>query len=153
VGAASDSGPVALLSHLLVVPDHGIEDRGKHAAVPGAVPLEAIEDELGDGGVSHQLCPPQDLEVAGDGGLGQIEHRLEIGHEERRGGQAVEDPEPGGLRDGQQQVGSAVRGHMRRAEYKGQRTGRTTREADEADKKRRTTRSGRQEADRVSNQS
>ena len=49
--------------------------------------------------------PSQHLEVAGHRGLGQVQHRLQIGDEERRRRQAVENPEPGRLGDGEEQVG------------------------------------------------
>ena len=66
-------------------------------------------------GVSRtSVDPAQHLEMAGDRGLGQVQHRLQIGDEERRRGQAVEDPEPGGLGDGEQELGGGGGGvHMR----------------------------------------
>lgn len=55
--------------------------------------------------------------MARDGGLGQAEDVLKIGYEERRGRQAVEDPEPGGLRDREEDLGGRGGAHMRENIY------------------------------------
>ena len=50
--------------------------------------------------------------------LGEVQHRLQVGHEERSGRQAVENPEPGRLRDSQEEAGGRRNGvHMRWNEY------------------------------------
>ena len=105
VRAAALGGAVALGAHRGVVVDHGVEDGGQQTAVRAEVAAQAVEHELGDRRVPHQLDPAEHLEVARDGGLGQVQHGLEVGDEERRRRQAVEDPEPGGLGDGEQQLG------------------------------------------------
>ena len=71
---------------------------------------QPIEDELGDRRVTHQIELPQHLQVPGHGRLGNRQHRLQVGHEQGRRRQAVEDPEPGRLGDGHQQVGGGDRG-------------------------------------------
>ena len=106
MGAAPVYRAVPLVSHVFVVLHHGIENRGQHAPVNGAVTLEPVEDELRDGGIPDQLGPAQDLEVARDRGLWQVENGLKIGHEQWRGGQAVQYPKPGRLGDREQEVGS-----------------------------------------------
>ena len=108
MGAAPVHRAVPLGSHLPVVLHHRIENRGQHPPVR-AVPLQPVQHELGDRGVPDQLGAAQDLEVAGDRGLGQVEHCLEVGHEQRRRGQAVQDPKPGRLGDREQQLGSRWR--------------------------------------------
>lgn len=100
--------------------------------MPGTVALEMIKDVLRDRCIAHQLSPAQHLEMARYCGLGQIEHGLEVGHEERCRGQAVEDAQPGRLRDGEQKVGCGSWSHMRVDEYSG-RSG--SREAEGAGKR------------------
>ncbi len=78
---------------------------------------EPVEHELGDRSVPHQLGPAQNLQVPGDRGLRQVQHSLQVGDEEWGRRQAVEDPEPGGLRDRQQQVRGGSGAHMRVNEY------------------------------------
>ena len=99
------SRAVALAAHAGVVVHHGVEDGRQQAALRAEVAAEAVEHELGDRRVAHQLGPPEHLKVAGDGGLGEVEHGLEVGDEQRRRRQAVEDAEPGRLGDGEQQLG------------------------------------------------
>jgi hypothetical protein len=106
MGAAPVYRAVPLVSHVFVVLHHGIENRGQHAPVNGAITLEPVEDELRDRGIPDQLGAAQDLEVARDRGLRQVEHSLEIGHEQRRRGQAVEYSKPGRFSDREQELGS-----------------------------------------------
>ena len=117
MGAAAVRGAVPLGAHLPVVVNHGVEDGGEHSAMLAVLVSEAIEHELGDRCIPDQLGPTQDLKVAGDGGLGQLQHRLQVGDEEGRGSEAVEDPEPGRLGNRQQEVGGRGGFHMRVNEY------------------------------------
>ena len=110
-------GALPLRPQLGVVPDQGVEHRGEQAAGGAGVAAQPVEHELGDRRVAHQLGLPEHLEVTGDGGLGQVEHCLEIGDEEGRRREAVEDPEPGGLRDGEEDLGRRGGTHMRRNIY------------------------------------
>ena len=106
MGAAPVHRAVPLVSHVFVVLHHGIENRGQHAPMNGAVALEPVEDELCDWGVPDQLGAAQDLEVARDRRLRQVKHGLEVGHEQRRCGQAVEYPKPSWFGDREQELGS-----------------------------------------------
>jgi hypothetical protein len=106
MGAAPVHCPVSLVAHVFVILHHGIENRGHHAPVTSAVSLEPVQDELRDRGIPDQLGAAQDLEVARDCGLRQVKDCLEIGHEQRRGGQAVQDPKSGRFGDREQELGS-----------------------------------------------
>jgi hypothetical protein len=117
MGAAPVHRAVPLVSQVFVVLHHGIENRGQHAPVTRAVALEPVEDELRDRGIPDELGAAQDLEVARDCGLWQVEHGLEIGHEQRRRGQAVQYAKPGRFGDREQEVSSGCSGHIRRDEY------------------------------------
>ena len=86
MGAAPVHRAVPLVSHVFVVLHHSIENCGQHPPVNGAVALEPVENELRDRGIPDQLGAAQDLEVARNCGLRQVEHGLEIGHEQRRRG-------------------------------------------------------------------
>ena len=115
---------MALPSHPRIVMDDSVQDGREQPPLDTGVPPEAVEDELGDGGIADQLRPAQHLEVPGDRGLRQVEDGLEIGHEERRRRETVEDPEPGGLGDGEEEVGSGRRTrHMRGNIYTARRMG------------------------------
>src|SRR5512147_110854 len=114
VRAAPLRGAVALGAHVGIVVHHGVEDGREQAPVDPGIAAETVEDELRDGRVPHDVGPAQHLEVAGDCGLRQIEHGLQVGDEERGRRQAVEDPEPGRLGDGEQQAGGGDGGvHIR----------------------------------------
>ena len=104
VRAAAVRCAVPLGSHLAVVMHDRVQNGRQHPAMLAALVAQPIEHELGDRCVPDQLGPAQDLKVPGNGRLGQVQHCLKVGDEQRRGGEAVEDPEPGGLRDRQQQV-------------------------------------------------
>ena len=106
MGATPVYRAVPLVSHVFVVLHHGIENRRQHAPVNGAVALEPVQHELGDRGIPDQLGAAQDLEVARDRRLRQVKHDLEIGHEQRRRGQAVQYSKPGRLGDREQELGS-----------------------------------------------
>ena len=117
-------GPMALAAHPRVVVHDRVEDGREQPPLSSGIPAEAVEDELGDGGIADQLRPAQDLEVPGDGGLREVENGLEIGHEERGRGEAVEDPEPGRFGDGEQQIrGGRRSGHIRANIYMAKRMG------------------------------
>jgi hypothetical protein len=106
MGAAPVYRPESLVSHVLVILQHGIENRGHHAPVAGAVALDPVQDELRDRGIPDQLGAAQDLEVTRDRRLWQVQDGLEVGHEQRRGGQAVQDPKSGRFGDREQELGS-----------------------------------------------
>jgi hypothetical protein len=88
---------VPLGAEVAVVVHDGIENRGQHATLGTRLPPEAVKHVLSDRCVSDQLGPAQDLEVSGNGGLGQLEHGLEIRDEQGCGRQAIENSEPGRL--------------------------------------------------------
>ena len=106
MGAAPVYRPESLVSHVLVILHHGIENRGHHAPVARAVALEPVQDELRYRGIPDQLGTAQDLEVTRDRGLWQVKDCLEIGDEQRRGGQAVQDPKSGRFGDREQELRS-----------------------------------------------
>ena len=91
------SRAVSLGAHVAVIIDDCIENRAQHASVRPAVGPEAIQDELGDGGVTYQVSPTQNLKVARHRGLRQVEHRLKIRNEQWRCSQAVQNSKPGRL--------------------------------------------------------
>ena len=62
---------------------------------------QPIQYELPDRRISNDACLTQHCQMAGDGRLGQVQDMLEIGHEERCCGQAVDDSEPSRFRDHQ----------------------------------------------------
>jgi len=105
-----------LRAHAVVVFER-LQDRAEQAPAPVEVALEAIQHVLGDRRVAHQAGFPQDLEVSGNGGLGKVQDRLEIGNEQRGCGQAVQDPEPGRLGYGEQQLGDGPGAHICWDEY------------------------------------
>ena len=95
-----------------------LDERSWQAAVFGAgVAPQTVEDELRHRRVPHQVGPAEHLEMPGNGGLGQVEDRLEVGDEQRRRREAVQDPEPGRLRDGEQDIGRRGGAHMRLSIY------------------------------------
>ena len=110
-------GTLPLRPHPGVVVDQGVEDRGEQPARGAGVPAQPVEHELRDRRVAHQLGLPEHLEVTGHRGLGQVEHFLQIGDEERGRREAVEDPEPGRLGDGEEDLGRRGGTHMRRNIY------------------------------------
>jgi len=70
--------------------------------------LEPVEEHCAIG-VSRTAGAAQDLEVAEKPwGLRKIEARLEIGHEQRRRGQAVQYSKPGRFGDREQELGSGI---------------------------------------------
>ena len=115
--SAPKGGALPLRPQPGVVPDQGVEDRGNQTAGGAGVATQTVEHELRDGRVAHQLGFPKHLEVTGDRGLGQVEHFLQIGDEEGGRREAVEDPEPGGLRDSEEDLGRRGATHMRRNIY------------------------------------
>jgi hypothetical protein len=116
--AAAVRGAIALGPHAGVVVNDGVEDGREQATLHTEVASETVEDELGDGRITHEVGPAEDLEVPGDGGLGKIENGLKVGDEQGRGREAIEDAEPGRLRDGDDQArGRRQRCHMRNNEY------------------------------------
>ncbi len=116
--AAAVGGTITLGPHAGVVVNHGVEDGREQATLRAEVATQAVEDELGDGGVTHQVGPAKHLEMPGDGGLGKIENGLEVGDEEGRGREAIENAEPRRLRDGDDHArGRRQRCHMRNNEY------------------------------------
>jgi hypothetical protein len=104
VRAAAITGAIPFGAHAGVVVNDGVEDRREQPALGAGVAAKAVQDELGDRRVSHQVGPAEHLQVTGDGGLREVEDCLEVGDEERRSRQAIEDPEPGRLRDGQEEA-------------------------------------------------
>jgi hypothetical protein len=64
VGAASVRRPVPFGSQLAVIVYDGVEDRCQHAPVDPAVGAQPVKDELGDGSVTDQVGPSQDLKVS-----------------------------------------------------------------------------------------
>jgi 2',3'-cyclic-nucleotide 2'-phosphodiesterase (5'-nucleotidase family) len=104
VRPAAVCGAVALSPHPGIVMHYGVENGGEQPSLDAGIPPEPVEDELRDGGVANQLGAAQHLEVARHRGLGEVEDGLEIGDEERRRGQTIEDPQPGGLGDGEEQI-------------------------------------------------
>jgi hypothetical protein len=115
---AAVGGAIALGPHGVVVVNDGVEDGREQAALRTEIASQAVEDELGDGGVPHQVRPAKDLEMSGNGGLREVEHGLKVGDEQRRGRQAVENAKPRRLRDGDDQAcGGRQAGHMRNNEY------------------------------------
>ena len=128
--------PVPLGSHLTVVVNYRIENRGQHAPMLAASVAEPVEHELGDRSVPDQVGMTQDLKVPGHGWLGQLQHSLEVRDEERGGGKTVENPEPGGLRNRYQQVRGSRGAHIRVNEYTGNRMdARTGGQADRRDRR------------------
>ncbi len=118
--AAPNRGSIPLRLHGDVVPDC-LENGSQHASRRSRLAAKTIEHELRDRCIPHQLGSTQHLEVTGDGRLGQIEDGLQIRHEERCRGQAVQDPQPGRLGDREQEVGGRGDGrccHIRVDEYK-----------------------------------
>ena len=105
MGAAALGGAVALGPHAGVVLHHRVENGREQATMRADVAAEPVENELRHRGVPHQLGLAEHLEVARHGGLGQVQHGLEVGDEERGRRETVEDPEPGGLGDREQGVG------------------------------------------------
>jgi hypothetical protein len=98
--------------------DDGVEDGREQAALEAEIAPETVEDELGDRGVAYEVGAAEDLEMPGDGGLREIEDRLEIRDEQWGGSQAIENAETGRLRDGDDEAGGRGQGgHMRNNEY------------------------------------
>jgi hypothetical protein len=104
MGAATIRSTVALGSHVTVVVNHGVENGRQHATMRAAIVTKPVQHELGDRSVPDQVGPAQDLKVPRYGGLRQLQNRLQVGDEEGRGGETVQDPEPGGLRNRHQEV-------------------------------------------------
>jgi hypothetical protein len=96
-------GSISLRTQFDVVP-HRVENGGQYSSGWPHVASQAIQHELGDWCVPHQVGPAEHLKVPGDGRLRQFEDGLEIRHEERGCRKTVEDPQPGRLGDGQEQV-------------------------------------------------
>ena len=117
MGPASIHRAASFRPHLLVITD-GLENGGKDASGSAGLPPEAVQHELRDRCVSDHVGPAEHLKVPGYGWLGQVENGLKVGYKERRGCQTVQDPEPGGLGDSQQEIGSGGCGHIRGNEYK-----------------------------------
>lgn len=118
MGPAPVCGPIPLASHLDIVP-HCLENGGQNPTRRAMITAESVEHELSDRSVPHQVGAAQNLEVTGHGRLWEMKDGLKIRDEERRRSQAIENPEPGGLGDREQQVGGRSGcGHIRLDEYK-----------------------------------
>ena len=89
----------------LLVHSNRIEDRGQQPLSDAAVPAEAVQDELRNRRVSHDIGFLEHPEMARHRGLRQAENHLEIRYEERCCGEAVENAESCRLRNGEEQVG------------------------------------------------
>ena len=81
MGPAAIRGAVPLGAEHTIVMDDGIEDGSQHSSVGSPVSSQAIQHELGNRRVPHQVGPTENLQMAGDRGLGQVEYRLQVGHE------------------------------------------------------------------------
>jgi hypothetical protein len=117
VGPASVRGTASFRPHLVVIP-YCFENGGEHASGGAWLSPQPVQHELRDGSIPDHIGSAQHLKVPGYGRLGQVENGLQVGHKQRRGRQAVQNPEPGGLGNGQQKVGSGRCWHIRGNEYK-----------------------------------
>jgi hypothetical protein len=76
MGPAAIRGAVPLGAKHTIIVDHGIEDGSQHSSVGSPVSAQAVEHELGNRCVPHQVGPTENLQMPGDRRLGQVEHRL-----------------------------------------------------------------------------
>ncbi len=111
MGTAASAGAVPLGPHGRAVVPHGIEDGGEQPALWAGVTPQSVEHEAGDRRVAHHADLAEHLEMPGDCGLRQVEHSLEIGDEERRGRETIQDPEASRLGDRHQEVGGRQKSH------------------------------------------
>lgn len=108
-------GAVAFELHPLLA-GQPLQDSGEETILAPRA-MQAVQDKLPDGGIADHTGVPQHGEVPGDGRLGKVEDGLKVGHEEWGGRQAVHDPEPGRLGDGEEQRARAGGRHIRVNEY------------------------------------
>lgn len=106
--AAPLQGPAAFGAKRRVL-HRGFENGAEDPLLGRRYPAEPVQHELPDRGIPHQPLIPQHLQVPGDGGLRDIQQDLQVGHEQRRGPQAIHNPQAGGLR----QCGQEVEGRLR----------------------------------------
>ena len=96
--------PSALGAEPLVLPER-VQNGAQQPARRVRGTAHPIQDELRHRGVGDQLGAPEHLQMPGNSGLGQFQYELEVRDEEGRRGEAVENAEPGRLRDREEQVG------------------------------------------------
>lgn len=95
----------------------GVEDRLDQPALrPGLVP-EPVQDVLGDRRVSYDSGPLEHGEMPRNRGLRQLEHQLQVGHEQWGSLETIQDPEPGGFGENQEQLDGSEGVHMRQNIY------------------------------------